>query len=103
MVAAVIQRVLSIPTARIQRNTVSWLNRDEAEALLAACNQDTRTGRRDHAIFSLAIQTGLRVGELIALNIADIHTGGGPHVHCLGKGCKERRTPLLPLVVKVLS
>lgn len=57
--AAVIQRVLAIPTARIQRNLVSWLEQDEADALLAACNQGTRTGRRDHALFSLAIQTGL--------------------------------------------
>ncbi|GAA1890532.1 tyrosine-type recombinase/integrase [Paeniglutamicibacter psychrophenolicus] len=101
--AAVIQRVLAIPTARIQRNIVSWLDRDEADALLAACNQGTRTGRRDHALFSLAIQTGLRVSELIGLNIADIHTGTGPHVHCLGKGRKERRTPLLPAVLEILG
>ncbi|MCW4466750.1 site-specific integrase [Glutamicibacter sp. MNS18] len=101
--AAVIQRVLAIPTARIQRNIVSWLDQDEADALLAACNQDTRTGRRDYALFSLAIQTGLRVSELIGLNIADIHTGAGPHVHCLGKGRKERRTPLLPAVVAIMG
>ena len=101
--AAVIQRVLAIPTARIQRNIVSWLDQDEADALLAACNQGTRTGRRDHALFSLAIQTGLRVSELIGLSVADIHTGTGPHVHCLGKGRKERRTPLLPAVVGILG
>ena len=101
--AAVIQRVLAIPTARIQRNIVSWLEQGEADALLAACNQETRTGRRDHALFSLAIQTGLRVSELIGLNIADIHAGTGPHVHCLGKGRKERRTPLLPPVLVILG
>lgn len=101
--AAVIQRVLAIPTVRIQRNIVSWLGQEEADALLAACNQATRTGRRDHAIFSLAIQTGLRVSELLDLTVADIHTGTGPHVHCVGKGRKERRTPLLPHVVSVLE
>lgn len=101
--AAVIQRVLAIPTARIQRNIVSWLDREEADALLAACNQGTWTGRRDHALFSLAIQAGLRVSELIGLNIADIHAGAGPHVHCLGKGRKERRTPLLPAVLEILA
>ena len=100
--AAVIQRVLAIPTARIQRNIVSWLEQGEADALLAACNQESRTGRRDHALFSLAIQTGLRVSELIGLNIVDIHAGTGPHVHCLGKGRKERRTPLLPPVLVIL-
>lgn len=101
--AAVIQRVLAIPTARIQRNIVSWIDQAEADALLAACNQGTRTGRRDHALFSLAIQTGLRVSELIGLSIADIHTGTGPHVYCLGKGRKERRTPLLPAVVAIMG
>jgi integrase/recombinase XerD len=46
-------------------------------------------------MFSLAIQTGLRISEIIGLTIADIHTGVGAHVHCLGKGRKERRTDLL--------
>ena len=100
--AAVIQRVLAIPTARARRNIVTWLDQAEADALLAACDQDTRTGRRDHAMFTLAIQTGLRISEIIGLTVADIHTGTGPHVHCLGKGRKERRTPLLPVTLAVL-
>lgn len=100
--AAVIQRVLAIPTARTQRNIVTYLDTTEADAFLAACDQDTRTGRRDHAMFALAMQTGLRVSELIGLNIGDIHTGVGAHVHCLGKGRKERRTPLLPATVTVV-
>ena len=100
--AAVIQRVLAIPTARTQHNIVAYLDITEAEAFLAACDQDTRTGRRDHAMFALATQTGLRISELIGLNIADIHTGVGAHVHCLGKGRKERRTPLLPATLTVV-
>ncbi|MDN5896959.1 MAG: tyrosine-type recombinase/integrase, partial [Nocardioides sp.] len=86
--AAVIQQVLAIPTVRIQRNTVSWLEQAEADAFLAACNPATRTGRRDHAMFTLALQTGLRISELIGLTVADIHAGVGAHVHCLGKGRK---------------
>lgn len=101
--AAVIQRVLAIPTARTQRNVVTWLDHAEADAFLAACDQATRTGRRDHAMFALAIQTGLRISELIGLTVADIHTGAGAHVHCLGKGRKERRTPLLPATSSVLD
>ncbi len=100
--AAVIQRVLSIPSARIQRNLVTYLDHAEADALLAACDRATRTGRRDYVMFALAIQTGLRISELIGLTVADIHLGVGPHVHCLGKGRKERRTPLLPATVTVL-
>lgn len=100
--AAVIQRVLAIPTARTKRNIVTWLDPAETEALLAACDQTTRTGRRDHAMFTLAIQTGLRISELIGLTVSDIHTGDGAHVHCLGKGRKERRTPLLPATLTLL-
>lgn len=101
--ADTIQRVLAIPTARIRRNLVTWLTEDEATALLTACDPSTKTGRRDHAMFALAIQTGLRVSELTGLTIADVHTGTGPHVHCVGKGRKERCTPLLPETVAILT
>ncbi|MEB0002483.1 tyrosine-type recombinase/integrase [Cryobacterium sp. RTC2.1] len=101
--AEVIQRVLAIPAARQRRTVVTWLEPAEANALLKACNRHTRTGQRDHALFTLAIQTGLRVSELLGLTIADIQTGAGAHVHCLGKGRKERRTPLLPATVNVLK
>jgi integrase/recombinase XerD len=101
--ADTIARVLAIPTARIQRNLVTWLTNPEVTALLDACDQDTRTGRRDHAMFVLAIQTGLRVSELIGLNISDIRTDSGAHVHCIGKGRKERATPLLPDTVTVMN
>ncbi|KQY56234.1 MULTISPECIES: tyrosine-type recombinase/integrase [unclassified Nocardioides] len=100
--AAVIQRVLAIPSARIERNLVNYLDHAEADALLQACDQTTRTGRRDHAMFALAIQTGLRISELIGLTVADIHLGTGPHVHCVGKGRKERRTPILAGTVAVM-
>jgi integrase/recombinase XerD len=94
--------VLAIPSARIERNLVTYLDYAEANALLAACDQATRTGRRDHAMFALAIQTGLRISELTGLSVADVHLGNEPHVHCVGKGRKERRTPLLPATVRVL-
>lgn len=55
----------------------------------------TWIGRRDHAMLLLAIQTGLRISELIGLTVADVHLGQGAHVYCVGKGRKERRTPLL--------
>src|SRR5216684_3405287 len=66
----------------------------EDGALLAACDQRTRTGRRDHAMLALAVQAGLRVSELTGLTCADVRLKTGPHVHCTGKGRKERDTPL---------
>src|SRR5713101_1773758 len=100
--AAVIQRVLAIPPKRYERRLVSFLNYTEYEALLAAPHRSTWTGRRDHALFATAVQTGLRVSELIGLRCGDVHLGAGPHVSCLGKGRKQRVTPLTASVVAAL-
>lgn len=45
-------------------------------------------------LLHVAIQTGLRVGELTALRLHIIHLGPGPHIRCHGKGRKDRATPL---------
>ncbi len=100
---ALIQRVLAIPGKRRDRTGVTYLTPDEADALLAACDQSNRTGRRDHAMLALAIQAGLRVSELTSLTCDSIRIQAGPHVHCTGKGRKERDTPLLPAVARILK
>jgi integrase/recombinase XerD len=100
--AASIQRVLAIPPKRFERNLITYLTDDEVDALLAACDRTRWTGRRDHAMWTLTIQTGLRISELTALTCADVVLDVGAHVHCIGKGRKERRTPLVPLTVNVL-
>jgi integrase len=101
--AASIQRVLAIPSKRVERNLVTFLTEDEVDALLAACDRDTWTGRRDHAMVVLFVQTGLRISELASLTCADITLGTGAHVSCLGKGRKLRQTPLVPLTIGVLK
>jgi len=101
--AAVIQRVLAIPQKRFEKAVVSFLTRDEIEALLAAPDQSTWTGRRDHALLLVLIQTGLRVSELISLRWQDVTLGRGAHLRCRGKGRKERATPLTPHTVTVLK
>jgi len=100
--AASISRVLAIQPKRIERNLVTYLTDDEVDALLGACDQRTWTGRRDHAMLVLAIQTGLRISELASLTCADVTLGTGATVHCVGKGRKERRTPLVALTRAVL-
>ncbi len=100
--AASIQRVLSIPPKRFEHNLVTYLTDDEVEALVAGCDQSTWTGRRDHTMVVLAIQTGLRISELAGLSVADVVLGTGAHVHTVGKGRKERRTPLVPPTTAVL-
>lgn len=100
--AASIQRVLAIPHKRTERNLVTYLTEQEVDALLGACDQTTWTGRRDHAMLVLTIQTGLRISELAGLTRADITLGAGANVHTIGKGRKERRTPLVPPTRTVL-
>lgn len=100
--AATIQRVLAIPAKRFERNLVTYLTELEVDVLLGTCDQTTWTGRRDHTMLVVAIQTGLRISELAALTTVDITLGVGAHVHTVGKGRKERRTPLVPLTVAVV-
>lgn len=97
-----IARVLAIPPKRFDRALIAYLTDDEVDALLAACDFATWTGRRDHALLLLATQTGLRISELLALTPGDVHLGAGPHVACHGKGRKERITPLTRATVTVL-
>jgi site-specific recombinase XerD len=89
-----IQRVLSIPPKRTDRALVTFLDQAEIDALLAAPDRSTWTGRRDHALLLLAIQTGLRASELTTLNVGDVQLAGAAHVTCEGKGRKQRITPL---------
>jgi site-specific recombinase XerD len=92
--AAQIQRVLAIPPKRFKRALVPFLTRPEVDALLATPDQRTWSGRRDHALILLAVQTGLRLSELTGLRQQDLHSGTGAHVRVIGKGRKERCTPL---------
>jgi site-specific recombinase XerD len=100
--AALISRVIAVPTKRFDRAIVTYLTAEEVDALLAAPDRDRWIGRRDHALLTLAIQTGLRVSELTALRRQDVHLGTGAHVRATGKGRKLRATPLTTRTVAVL-
>jgi len=100
--AAVIQRVLAIPPKRFDSTLVTYFSEDEIDALLAAADQATWSGRRDRAMLALACQTGLRASELISLTIGDVHLGTGAHVSCLGKGRRQRITPLTAGTARLL-
>jgi site-specific recombinase XerD len=82
---------------------VPFLRRQEVDALLAAPDQSTWSGRRDHALLLLAVQTGLRLSELTGLRREDLHIGAGAHVRVIGKGRKERCTPLSKSTRAVLT
>jgi site-specific recombinase XerD len=92
--AAQIARVLAIPPKQTDRALVPFLSRAEVDAILAAPNRGTWSGRRDHALILLAVQTGLRLSELTSLRRDDVQFGPGSHVRVIGKGRKERCTPM---------
>jgi integrase/recombinase XerD len=100
--AATIARVLAIPTKRHDRAIVTYLDDQETAALLAAPDQTRWIGRRDHALITLTIQTGLRVSELIALRCQDAHLARAPHIQATGKGRRQRITPLTTHTTDVL-
>ena len=101
--AAQIQRILAIPSKRFTRTLVQFLTRAEVEALLAAPDQRTWFGRRDHAFLLVAAQTGLRVSEMTGLTRDDVVLSTGAHVRVVGKGRKERCTPLARPTRQVLQ
>lgn len=100
--AGTIARVLAVPAKRFERAIVSYLSEEEVDALLAAPDRGRWIGRRDHALLTLAIQTGLRVSELTGLRCGDLQLGAGAHVQTTGKGRKQRATPLTRETVAVL-
>jgi len=97
------QQILALPSKRYVRRTVDFLDRIEMEALAAAPDRSTWIGRRDHVLLTLALQTGLRASELINLRCGDVITGTGPHIRCLGKGRKQRSTPLRQDTLKMVE
>lgn len=100
--SAQIQRVLAIPSKRFTRALVNFLTRPEVDALLASPDQHSWFGRRDHAFLLVAVQTGLRLSEMTGLKREDVILGTGAHIRVIGKGRKERCTPLAKSTTAVL-
>jgi len=99
--SAQIQRVLAIPSKRFTRALVRFLTHAEVDALLAAPDRRTWFGRRDYAFMLMAVQTGLRLSEITERG--DLVLEAGAHVRIIGKGRKERCTPLAKSTVAVLN
>ena len=97
------QRIQAIPSKRHHHTNIEYLTEHETEALLASPDPTTWHGRRDRALLLTAIQTGLRVSELISLQRQHLTLNNGAHVRCYGKGRKLRATPLRRDVARILK
>jgi integrase/recombinase XerD len=87
-------RFLAIPQKRCDRRVVNFLTRPEVDAVLASPDPTRWMGRRDHLLLVLAVETGLRVSEIVRLRVSDVVLGASSYLRCFGKGRKERLTPL---------
>ncbi len=90
----VVQSVLAIPMKRFEQVLIGFLSREQIEAILAAPDQNTWTGRRDRVMLATLYNTGARVSELISMQIGDLVLTPAASVRIRGKGRKERTVPL---------
>jgi integrase/recombinase XerD len=87
---------------RVGRNLPEALAEEEVERLLESASRgDSPEARRDYTMLELLYATGMRVTELVSLNLGDIDLQTG-QIRCFGKGSKERMIPIHPKAVTVL-
>lgn len=85
----------NVGSPRQGRSLPEVLEEDEVEALLEAPVGDTAEARRDRAMLELMYASGMRVSELVALDLDDVDLEEH-YVRCFGKGAKERLVPIHP-------
>lgn len=93
------ERVITVNPAalldspKLPRKLPNVLSREEITAMLARPDTSDRLGFRDRAMLELLYACGLRVSELVSMNLADFDAQVGL-LRILGKGSKERHVPL---------
>ena len=90
-----------VATARVERKLPQILTGKEVELFLEQPACTNPKGYRDRAMLELLYATGIRVSELIGLEVSDINLGGS-FLRCGASG-KERIIPLYPAAVRALS
>jgi integrase/recombinase XerD len=93
---------LHIETPQLEKKLPKVLNLPEVEALLQAPDMSNEFGYRDKAMIEILYATGMRVSELVQLNISDAHLTMG-FIRCIGKGNKERIIPIGSKAIEALE
>lgn len=91
-----------LESPKLEKKLPKILTISEVEELLKQPNTFLPTGLRDKAMLELLYATGIRVSELISLNISDINLDMG-YIKCYGKGAKERIVPLGSIAAKCVQ
>ena len=98
-----VTRVLAIPIKREDKKLVGYLTRPEIDALIAAPDQSSWIGRRDHALLLTLYNSGARVSEITSLKREQVVFGATTFLELYGKGRKDRTIPLWPQTRDVLK
>lgn len=88
------RQIHAIPMKKTDQTLIDYLTREELQALLDAPDPHTASGVRDRAMLHLAYAAGLRVSELVSLQMSDLDGKPPSSVHVIGKGRRERVLPL---------
>ena len=96
-----------IPSKKVARSLITYLEKDEMDALLAAPDRGLFQGRRDYTVLLFMYNTGARADEVAHVRITDLDIGSTPgrdvsSVLIHGKGNKTRRCPLWTSTVSAL-
>lgn len=91
-----------LDSPKVEKHLPNTMSREEVERLLTMPPSSTPTGLRDKALLELLYATGLRVSELVALDVEDVDIRAGT-VRCMGKGSKERVLPIYDQALEVLN
>ena len=97
--------IRAIPFKRFHRPALCYLDKPEIDALIAAPDTNSQTGRRDHAMLLFLYNTGARASEAVAVTLGDIEhrPDGTGSVRLIGKGSKTRSCPLWSTTVEKLK
>jgi site-specific recombinase XerD len=95
--------VLRVPFKKATRKATRYLESAEVVAILSQPNRSKVEGQRDHALLSLLFNTGARIQEALDLRLQDVHFESPAHVRLMGKGRKERISPIWPETANLVT
>ncbi len=95
--------VLHVPFKRSTRRAMVYLDSAEVASILSQPERSGPEGQRDHALLSLLYNTGARIQEALNLRPRDLYLKSPAHVRLMGKGQKERISPIWPETAELLA
>src|ERR1700730_9471811 len=93
---------VNLESPKIEKKLPNVLTIEEINSLLEGPNVTSETGLRDKAMLELLYASGIRVSELVSLNVEDVQTSLS-YLRCAGKGSKDRVIPLGDMAVTYVT